>query len=94
MITVMCVICIFSGPVVFCVSDSDLNVVRISTLGQGMMASLIEHLLNTVINSEEGNFPFDLGEESEEEFERAAEEFLQVPSESLSCHANSKVSRD
>lgn len=57
-----------------------------------MMTCLIEHLLNAVINSEEGNFPFDFGEESEEEFERAAEELLQVPS--LSCHANSKVNRD
>jgi hypothetical protein len=92
MITVMCVICIFSGPVVFCVSDSDLNVVRISSLGQDMMASLIEHLLNIVIDSEEGNFPFEFGEESEEDFERAAVELLQVPS--LSCHANSKVNRD
>src|SRR2546423_5334563 len=77
MITMMCVICIFSGPVVSCVSDSDINIV--STPSQDMMASLIDNFLNTVISDEEEDFPSNFGEDDEEDmFERAAEEFLRV----------------
>lgn len=43
-----------------------------------MMASLIEHFLNTVIGEEEEDFPYNFGEDEGELFERAAEEFLRV----------------